>query len=85
MEGVQARLELDLQSVVHGPMLRQPGEAFESRRTNLYGIMRFAARRCPSMTVVQMRLIHYIKLGRGKRCDKCGSHALYAGSQFLRH
>jgi hypothetical protein len=37
------------------------------------------------VTVVKIRLVHYIKLGRGKRCNKCGSHALYAGCQFLRH
>lgn len=85
MKGVQPSFELGLQHIVHGTVLRQPGEALEGRRSDFHGIMRFAARRCACVTVVEMRLVHYIQVGRRKCCIQRCSHALYAGCQFLRH
>ena len=54
MQGVEARGELRLQCIIHGPVFRQPGEAAESRRPDFHSVMRLAAGSCASMTVVQM-------------------------------
>ena len=64
VQGVKARCEFGLEGVVDGPVLRQPGEPGEGCRADFDGVMRFAARCCASMTVVQMRLVHYIELIR---------------------
>lgn len=85
MQRVQAGRELGLQSVIDCPVPRQPGESAEGGRTYPHCIMGLAARRCASMTVVQMRLVHYIQLARGKSSSQSGSNALCAGCQFLRH
>lgn len=85
MQGVQAGVELGLQHIVHGTVSGQPGEALEGSRSHLYGIVRLATGGRACVTVVKMRLVHYIQFGRGKCCNKCRSHALYAGCQFLRH
>ena len=85
VQGMQTGCELGLERLVHGPVPRQPREAGESCRAHLDRIVRFAAGGSARVSVVQMRLIHYIKLGWVKRCNKCRSHALYARCQFLRH
>ena len=85
MQGVQAGVELGLQHIIHGTVFRQPGEAQEGLRSDLDRIVCLAAGGRACVTVVKMRLVHYIQHGRGKCCNKCRSHALYAGCQFLRH
>jgi len=66
VQGVEAGREFRFQRVIDRPMLRQPGEAGEGSRADFYRVMCLATRGCASMTVVQMRLVHYIKLIRGK-------------------
>lgn len=66
MEGVQAGGEFGFQGLVDGPVFRQPGEPGEGPGADMDGIMRLPARRCASMTVVKMRLIHYIEHIRRK-------------------
>jgi len=85
VKGVQPSFELGLQHIVHGAMFRQARQACEGRRSDFHSIMRFAARSCACVTVVEMRFVHYIQLGRRKCCNQRCSHALYAGCQFLRH
>lgn len=51
---VQARCELRLQGLVDRPVLRQPREPGERRRTYLHRIMCLAAGRCARVTVVEM-------------------------------
>ncbi len=66
MQGVKTRSEFGLEGVVDGPMLRQPGEPAEGRCADFDGVMCFAPGGCASMPMVQMRLVDYIKLIRGK-------------------
>lgn len=61
MEGVQAGRELGFERLIHGPVFRQPGESGKGPGADVDGIVRLAARRCASMTVVKMRLVHYIQ------------------------
>ena len=85
VKGMQPSFELGLQHVVHGPMFRQARQACEGCRPDFHRIMSLAARSCACVTVVEMRLVNYIELGRRKCCNQRCSHALYAGCQFLRH
>jgi hypothetical protein len=85
VQGVQAGSEFGLQGLVDGPVFRQPGESGEGPGADMNSIVGLAARRCAGMTVVQMRLVHYIQHIRGKSSSKSGPNALRAGCQFLRH
>lgn len=85
MEGVQASRELGFERLIHGPVFRQPGESGKGPCADVDGIVRLAPRRCASMTVVKMRLVHYIQHIRRKSSSKSGPNALGTGCQFLRH
>jgi hypothetical protein len=85
VEGVETGRELPLQRLVDRAVFRQPGESRKGPGADVDGIVRFPPRRCASMTLVQMRLVHYIQHIRGKSSSKSGPNALRAGCQFLRH
>lgn len=85
MEGVKAGRELGFQGLVDRPVFRQPGESGKGPGADVDGVVRLPARRCASMTVVKMRLVHYIQHIRRKSSSKSGPNALSAGCQFLRH
>lgn len=85
VQGVKTGVELGLEGIVHRPVPGQPRKTCKGLRTHLDRIMGLSARRSARMTVVQVRLVDYIKLCWSKRCNKCRSHALYACCQFLRH
>lgn len=85
MEGVEAAVEFALQGVVHRAVPGQPGQACERLCTDLHRIVCLAPRRCARVTVVEMGLVHYIKLGGGKSSSESSADALAAACQFLRH
>ncbi len=85
VQSVQARREFVLQDIIDGPMSRQTGETAQNGRPYCDGIMCFTPRCCTSMTMVKVRLIHYIHLVRGKSSNQSSANALYASCQFLRH
>ncbi len=85
MQGVQSRREFGFQRIVYGPVFRQPREPGKGRSTDFHSIVRLAPRGCASMTVVQMRLVHYIEFRRRKNGGQRGTNALRTCCQFLRH
>jgi hypothetical protein len=85
VQGVEPGGELGFQGLVDGPVFRQPGESGEGAGADMNSIVGLAARCCTSMTVVQMRLVHYIQHIRRKSSSKSAPNALRAGCQFLRH
>lgn len=82
---MEARREFRRQRIVDRPVPRQPGERGKRLRPYADGIMCLPPGRRAGMPMVEMRLIHYLQLGRGKSSNKCGLNALRARCQFLRH
>jgi len=85
MQGVEPGGEFSLQGVVDRPVAVQPGHGGKGGGADLYRIMCLAAGRCARVTVVEMRLVHYIKQRGVKGGNESGTHALAAACQFLRH
>ena len=54
VQRVQPGCEFGLQSVIHGPMFRQPREPGKGVSPDFHSIVGLAPRCCASMTVVQM-------------------------------
>ena len=85
VERVKAGSEFRLQRLVDGPVSCEPREPGEGRRPDADGIVRLSARRCASVPMVKVGLVHYIQLCRGKSSSKSGLNSIRAACQFLRH
>jgi hypothetical protein len=82
-QGVKAGLEFARQRLVHRAMPRHPGKCRKLRGPDTHRIMRFPARLRPSVPMVKMAFIHYLKAAGGKCSRQGGTNSHRPACQFL--